>query len=44
LLIRVITMRRLGRSVNADVVIINSIMIGDGVIMCKSNCGDGGGC
>jgi hypothetical protein len=33
LLISVTTMRRLGRSVNADIIIINGIMTGDGVIM-----------
>jgi hypothetical protein len=33
LLISVMTMRRLGRSVNADVIVINSITMGDGVVM-----------
>jgi hypothetical protein len=45
LLISVTTMRRLGGSVNADVVVIDGVMTGDGVVM-----GDGkprevaGGC
>jgi hypothetical protein len=30
---RVTTMRRLGRSVNADVIVIDSIMMGDRVVM-----------
>jgi hypothetical protein len=33
LLMSVTTMRRLGGSVNADVIIINGIMTGDGVVM-----------
>jgi hypothetical protein len=33
LLMRVTTMRRLGGSVNADVVIINSVTMGDRVVM-----------
>jgi hypothetical protein len=30
---RVTTMRRLGRSVNADVIVIDGVMMGDGVVM-----------
>jgi hypothetical protein len=36
-------MRRLGGSVNADVIIIDSIMMGDRVIMGDCKCGDIGG-
>jgi hypothetical protein len=36
-------MRRLGRSVNADVVIIDSITIGDGVVMGNGKFGEVGG-
>jgi hypothetical protein len=44
LLISVTTMRRLGGSVNADVVIINGVMTGDGVIMGDGKFGEVGGC
>jgi hypothetical protein len=36
-------MRRLGGSVNADVVVINGIMMGDGVIMGNGKFGEVGG-
>jgi hypothetical protein len=36
-------MRRLGRSVNADVVIINGVMMGDGVVMGDGKSGEVGG-
>jgi hypothetical protein len=44
LLISVMTMRRLGGSVNADVVVIDSIMTGDGVVMGDGKIGEVGGC
>jgi hypothetical protein len=40
LLIRVTTIRRLGRSVNVDVVIIDSVMMGNGVVMGNSKFGE----
>jgi hypothetical protein len=43
LLIRVTTMRRLGRSVNADVVVINGVTTGDGVVMGDGKFGEVGG-
>jgi hypothetical protein len=36
-------MRRLGRSVNADVIVIDSVMTGDGVIMGDGKLGEVGG-
>jgi hypothetical protein len=36
-------MSRLGRSVNADIVVIDSVMMGDGVIMGDSKFGEVGG-
>jgi hypothetical protein len=36
-------MRRLGRSVNVDIVIIDGIMTGDGVIMGDGKFGEVGG-
>jgi hypothetical protein len=45
LLISVTTMRRLGGSVNADVVVIDSVMMGDRVVMGNGKFGEvGGGC
>jgi hypothetical protein len=44
LLISVTTMRRLGGSVNADVVVIDSVMTGDGVIMGDGKFGEVGCC
>jgi hypothetical protein len=44
LLISVTTMRRLGRSVNADVIVIDSIMMGDGVVMGDGKFREVGGC
>jgi hypothetical protein len=44
LLISVTTMRRLGRSVNADVVVIDSVTMGDGVVMGDGEVGEGSGC
>jgi hypothetical protein len=43
LLISVMTMRRLGRSVNADVVVIDGITMGDGVVMGEGKFGGVGG-
>jgi hypothetical protein len=40
---RVTTMRRLGRSVNADVIVIDSVTMGDGVIMGDGKFGEVGG-
>jgi hypothetical protein len=40
---RVTTMRRLGRSVNADVIVIDGIMTGDGVVMGDGKFGEVGG-
>jgi hypothetical protein len=40
LLISVMTMRRLGRSVNADIIIINGVMMGDGVVMGNGKFGE----
>jgi hypothetical protein len=37
-------MRRLGRSVNADVVIINGVTMGDGVVMGDGKFREVGGC
>jgi hypothetical protein len=37
-------MRRLGRSVNADVVVIDSVMTGDGVVMGDGKLGEAGCC
>jgi hypothetical protein len=37
-------MRRLGGSVNADVVIIDGVTMGDGVIMGDGKFGEAGGC
>jgi hypothetical protein len=42
LLISVTTMRRLGRSVNADIIIINGILTGDGVVMGDGKFGEVG--
>jgi hypothetical protein len=42
LLISVTTMRRLGGSVNADIVVINSVTIGDGVVMGNGKFGEVG--
>jgi hypothetical protein len=42
LLISVTTMRRLGRSVNADVVIINGVTTGDRVVMGDGKFGEVG--
>jgi hypothetical protein len=44
LLISVTTMRRLGGSVNADVIVIDSITMGDGVIMGDGKLREVGGC
>jgi hypothetical protein len=44
LLISVMTMRRLGGSVNADIVVINSIMTGDRVVMGDGKFGEAGCC
>jgi hypothetical protein len=45
LLISMTTMRRLGGSVNADIVIIDSITMGDGVVMGDGKFGEvSGGC
>jgi hypothetical protein len=44
LLINVMTMRRLGGSVNADVVVIDGITMGDGVIMGDGKFGEDSGC
>jgi hypothetical protein len=45
LLISVTTMRRLGGSVNADVIVIDGVMTGDGVIMGDGKFREvGGGC
>jgi hypothetical protein len=41
---RLTTMRRLGGSVNADIVIIDGITTGDRVVMGNCKFGDGGGC
>jgi hypothetical protein len=43
LLISVTTMRRLGRSVNADVVVIDGVTMGDGVVMGDGKLGEVGG-
>jgi hypothetical protein len=42
-LIRVTTMRRLGGSVNADIIVIDGVMTGDGVIMGDGKFGEVGG-
>jgi hypothetical protein len=39
----VTTMRRLGRSVNADIVVINGVTMGDGFIMGDGKFGEAGG-
>jgi hypothetical protein len=45
LLISVTTMRRLGRSVNADVIVIDGVTMGDRVVMGNGKFGEvGGGC
>jgi hypothetical protein len=45
LLINVTTMRRLGGSVNADIIVINGVMTGDGVVMGDGKFGEVGcGC
>jgi hypothetical protein len=44
LLISVTTMRRLGRSVNADVVVIDGVTTGDGVVMGDGKLGEVGVC
>jgi hypothetical protein len=44
LLISVTTMRRLGRSVNVDVIVINSVTMGDRVVMGDGKFGEVGGC
>jgi hypothetical protein len=44
LLISVMTMRRLGGSVNADVIIIDGVTTGDGVVMGDGKLGEVGGC
>jgi hypothetical protein len=44
LLISVTTMRRLGRSVNADIVVIDSVTTGDGVVMGDGKLREVGGC
>jgi hypothetical protein len=44
LLISVTTMRRLGGSVNADIVVINGVMTGDGVVMGDGKLGEAGCC
>jgi hypothetical protein len=44
LLISVMTMRRLGGSVNADVVVIDGVTTGDGVIMGDGKLGEAGCC
>jgi hypothetical protein len=41
-LISVTTMRRLGRSVNADVIIIDGVTMGDGVVMGNGKFGEVG--
>jgi hypothetical protein len=43
LLMRVTTMRRLGGSVNADIVVINGVMMGDRVVMGNGKFGEVGG-
>jgi hypothetical protein len=43
LLISMTTIRRLGRSVNADIVIIDGVTTGDGVIMGDGKFGEVGG-
>jgi hypothetical protein len=43
LLIRVTTMRRLGGSVNADVIVIDGVTTGDGVVMGDGKLGEVGG-
>jgi hypothetical protein len=37
---RVTTMRRLGGSVNADIIVIDGVMTGDGVVMGDGKVGD----
>jgi hypothetical protein len=44
LLISMMTMRRLGGIVNADVVVINGIMMGDGVVMGDNKLREAGCC
>jgi hypothetical protein len=44
LLISVTTMRRLGGSVDADVVVIDSVATGDGVVMGNGKFGEVGSC
>jgi hypothetical protein len=44
LLISVTTMRRLGGSVNADVIVIDGVTTGDGVVMGDGKLGEVGGC
>jgi hypothetical protein len=44
LLISMTTMRRLGRSVNADIVIINGVTMGDGVVMGDGKLREAGCC
>jgi hypothetical protein len=44
LLINMTTMRRLGRSVDADVIVIDGVMMGDGVVMGDGKFGEVGGC
>jgi hypothetical protein len=43
-LINVMTMRRLGRSVNADVVVIDSVMTGDGAVIGDGKLREAGYC
>jgi hypothetical protein len=42
LLISVMTMRRLGGSVNADVIVIDGVTTGDGVVMGDGKLGEAG--
>jgi hypothetical protein len=44
LLISVTTMRRLGRSVNADIVVIDGVTTGDGVVMGDGKFGEVDSC
>jgi hypothetical protein len=44
LLISVTTMRRLGGSVNADIVVIDGVTTGDGIVMGDGKLGEVGGC
>jgi hypothetical protein len=44
LLISVMTMRRLGGSVNADVIVIDGVTMGDGVVMGNSKLREAGCC